>query len=114
MERLELEETAPNTVADPGYHDLKHDHGKTRWDLLPWESLEGVANVLTFGADKYDEESWRDVPDGARRYFSAMLRHWRALQRGEVIDPESGLPHRFHFLCNAAFICELECELECE
>lgn len=96
----------------PEYFEAKHDQGKTRWDLLPWDSLEGVAQVLTFGAEKYAEDSWREVPEGEKRYFSAMIRHWRAMKNGEKLDPESGLPHRFHFLCNAGFLCELTGEAE--
>jgi hypothetical protein len=37
-----------------------------------------------------------------------MLRHAFAIQRGEINDPESGLPHAAHIMCCAAFIVELQ------
>ena len=48
---------------------VKHDGGKVRFELLPPELLEGVADILTFGAQKYTieyEEEWDrllDVPN---------------------------------------------------
>jgi hypothetical protein len=36
--------------------------------------------------------------------FESMQRHLIAFLRGEDIDPESGLPHTGHILCNAMFI----------
>ena len=78
----------------------KHDTEKPRYDLLPPEAIEQMAQVLTFGAKKYAPNNWRTVPDALNRYQSAML--------GEVNDAESGLPHAAHIMCCAAFIVELQ------
>jgi hypothetical protein len=53
----------------------KYDSGKAKMHLLPPKALLEVAKVLTFGADKYGEENWRDVADAQNRYASASLRH---------------------------------------
>lgn len=90
----------------------KHDQGKARYDLLPPHALDEMALVLTFGANKYSAEGWRTVENARRRYLAAAGRHWQALLRGETHDSESGLHHAAHLMCCAAFIAELDMELE--
>jgi len=74
----------------------KHDSEKIRYDLLPFEAVDEVVKVLTFGAEKYAADNWKSVEDGERRYIAAALRHISAHQRGELIDAESGLSHLAH------------------
>lgn len=87
-----------------GYHDRKFDAGKPRIDLIPGEALEGVGEILAYGAAKYAEDSWQLVPDAEKRYRAALLRHMAAILRGEVRDPESGKLHIDHVATNAAFL----------
>lgn len=42
------------------------------------------------------------------RYYAALLRHVMAWRSGESNDPESGMPHLWHVLTNAAFMVFLE------
>ena len=93
--------------ATPG---RKYDAGKRRYDLVPPAALAAVADVLTFGASKYDPENWRKVPDARRRYLAAIMRHVEAHRAGEVNDPESGLPHLAHAVTCAMFIMALDAE----
>jgi len=86
----------------------KHDAAKPRWDLLPWRAASEVVDVLTFGAQKYAPDNWRDVPDARRRYFAALLRHLVAWWLGEQRDPESGRHPLAHAVCCAMFLMELE------
>jgi len=89
---------------------MKFDGGKPRWSLLMEgmsKALEGVAKVLTFGANKYAAHSWRTVPEGKERYRDALYRHLAAIEQGEELDPESGLRHWDHVICNALFLSEL-------
>lgn len=86
----------------------KHDSEKIRMDLLPFEALEAVAEVLTFGARKYTDNSWQTVENAERRYLAALLRHLAARERGEKLDPESGLTHAAHMATNALFILWIE------
>lgn len=83
---------------------LKNDAGKVRMDLVPLEVVERIGKILTFGAEKYGENNWQNIPDFWKRYKAALLRHLTAIDKGELIDPESGLPHIDHVLCNAAFM----------
>lgn len=76
----------------------KDDAGKLRYDLLPWDVLEQVVKVLTFGAKKYDDNNWKFVPDAKTRYEAAMLRHFSSYKQGEYNDKETNLPHLAHAL----------------
>lgn len=67
-------------------------------------ALHVVAAVLTYGAKKYAEDSWQEVPDGKRRYENALYRHQNDRARGELFDEESGLLHSAHIACNTLFI----------
>jgi len=88
--------------ADPG---VKFDADKPRWGLLPWRQVQDVVKVLTLGAKKYPSaDNWQKVPDAENRYFDALMRHVYAWVKGEKMDPESGLPHLAHAVCNVLFI----------
>lgn len=76
------------------------DH-KLRWDLLPIETVENLVKVYSFGVEKYSENSWQNLPNFWERYKAALLRHLCALEKGELIDSESGLPHTSHLMWNA-------------
>jgi hypothetical protein len=91
---------------------LKFDDDKPRWDLLPLNPIEDIVKVLTFGATKYGPNNWRGVENAKERYFAALLRHIVAYRKGEYKDPETGLPHIAHALCNLVFLHELEAENE--
>lgn len=82
----------------------KYDEGKSRMDLVPLDTIEAVGNILKFGAQKYGDNTWQELPDFWKRYKAALLRHLAAIDKGELIDQESGLPHIDHVLCNAIFL----------
>jgi hypothetical protein len=71
-------------------------------------ALSTVVAVLTFGARKYEADSWRQVESGQERYRDAMYRHLAAYEAGELLDPESGLPHLAHVATNSLFLLELD------
>lgn len=54
---------------------VKYDQEKPRWSLLPWDVLEWVVKVLTFGSKKYEDHNWQKVPNAVDRYESALHRH---------------------------------------
>lgn len=111
--------SAPFAMGETG---RKNDATKARWDLLPWDALAGMVEVLTYGARKYTcevrdpETGEHRTVSGARnwekglsqqRLVAALMRHLVALARGELHDPESGLPHVDHLLCCAAILAAL-------
>ncbi len=86
---------------------MKFDTDKIRYDLIPPRSMELLAEVLTFGAKKYKPNNWRTNTD-LTRYEGALLRHIQAWRLGEKNDPETGLPHLAHAMCNLTFLMELD------
>lgn len=82
---------------------LKKDGGKPRMDLLDPVALEGLAQVLTFGATKYEPHGWREGIQYSR-IVAALIRHLMAIMRGEETDPESLLPHIDHVGANWMFL----------
>lgn len=82
----------------------KFDSGKSRVDLIPSFSLIEVGKILAYGAEKYAEDSWQEVPEGRKRYTAALLRHVYAWQNGEDVDPETGYHHLSHAATNCLFL----------
>lgn len=82
---------------------IKNDFkdSKLRWDLLPLDVIEKVVEIYTFGAKKYKENSWQNLPNGYQRYKAALFRHIVAYEKGEVYDSESGYMHLAHAAWNA-------------
>jgi hypothetical protein len=82
----------------------KLDAGKNRLGLVLFgfsRALQEVGKVGTFGASKYSDDGWMDVPDGERRYGDALLRHLMREAEGETLDPETGIAHAAHAAWNA-------------
>lgn len=102
-ERPESDPTG-RTAKDPG---AKLDNGKIMGGLLADFSLAltAVAEVGTYGANKYTRCGWESVPNGIQRYGDAK---WRHLLKGatQPIDQESGLMHKAHEAWNV--LAELE------
>lgn len=81
----------------------KYDDDKLRMELLPPEVLIALSAVMTHGAEKYEDEGWKNVE--RERYIGALYRHLTKIQLGEVMDPDSGLPHWWAVLANVSFLC---------
>lgn len=88
----------------------KFDGGKLQYGLLPPLALAETVKVLTFGAEKYEPDNWKHVPDSKRRYFDAMQRHMWAYKQGEKLDKESGIHHLAHAMCCLMFLYEHDVE----
>lgn len=84
---------------------LRFNEGKTRHDLVPAYAQEQYARVLTLGAIKYKENNWRKGMPWSK-VLASLERHLQAIKRGEDFDPETGLLHSAHIMCNAAFLTE--------
>lgn len=88
---------------DPAKGGIKFDGGKTQWHLLPFEAVEGAVKVLMHGAAKYAAYNWANgMP--YTRVLDATMRHLHAIYQGEDKDPDSGLDHVDHALCELIFL----------
>lgn len=80
---------------------------KTRFDLVPFTAIGEIADVLAYGADKYEANNWcRGTNWG--RYYAALCRHIFAWWRGEDKDPETGFSHLAHAGCCLLFLMEYQ------
>ena len=85
----------------------KQDGGKPRMDLIAPEFLFGTANVLTFGAAKYDQRNWEKGMSWGR-VFGAMMRHMWAWWGGQKADDETGFSHLHHAAACLMFLIAYE------
>lgn len=82
---------------------LRFNEEKPNWGLVDFTSLVPMVRVLEFGAQKYAPNNWKKgLP--TVEVCESLLRHVFAYLEGEDNDPESGLPHVGHILCNAMFL----------
>lgn len=94
-------------IYDTARETAKEVRGKLQVHLVPPAIIEAVARVREYGTAKYgDPENWRQVSPEA--YHDALLRHVLACWEDPyAVDPESGLPHLWHLMCNGAFLCAM-------
>lgn len=85
----------------------KQDGGKPRMDLIAPELLVATANVLTYGAAKYDERNWEKGMSWGR-VFGAMMRHLWAWWGGAQKDDETGYSHLHHAAACLMFLIAYE------
>lgn len=70
----------------------KKDTGKARYDLIPPEPLDALAELYGIGAAKYADRGWESGMKWGR-IFAAMMRHSWKWWRGEKYDPVDGQHH---------------------
>ena len=73
----------------------------------PMEWWADCARVFDYGRNKYAAWNWAkgmawSVPT------ACAVRHLLAILAGEEEDPESGLPHRGHVMCNLVMLAQYE------
>lgn len=89
----------------------KDDSGKNRVGLMVEgfaAALLEVAEITTYGAQKYTDHGWRLVPDAKNRYSDALYRHLLEHARGKALDAESGRLHLAHAAWNLLALLQME------
>lgn len=100
MRRTEADPTG-KSAHQPG---AKLDAGKVRPSLIVEgmaRAIWAVAEVATFGANKYTPGGWVTVDNGQQRYADAGYRHVLKRAMGETVDSDSELNHLAHEAWNA-------------
>jgi hypothetical protein len=85
---------------------IKFDANKIKMELLPPLALKGIAEIFTFGANKYASWNWSKGMEWSRLH-GALMRHMNAWYMGEANDPESGKSHLYHAGCCIMMLIEL-------
>ena len=86
---------------------LRYNKDKLPMHLVPPSAIKALASVLEYGANKYEARNWEKGANYSVPYAS-LMRHLMAFWEGEDKDSESGLPHSYHILMNAAMLVEYE------
>lgn len=79
---------------------LRFNDGKPRYDLLPPDALDALADHYRKGAEKYDARNWERGMAWCK-CFASLMRHGWAWLRGEDYDPETGTHHMIAVAWNA-------------
>lgn len=85
---------------------MKKDTGKNRLELIEPAFVEGLGNILTFGANKYEAHNWKKGGDAVsiERIKGSLLRHLYSYLNDDKIDKETGYSHIYHITCNLMFL----------
>lgn len=77
---------------------IKHDAGKPKFDLIPFDLMDGEQRVWEKGAKKYAPNNWRKgMP--ITQPLNAAMRHLTAFMTGQDLDPETQESHLDHLIC---------------
>jgi hypothetical protein len=80
---------------------------QARYDLIPWDEIDQLAQLYGYGATKYEDRNWEKGYEFSKSY-AALLRHLTAWWNGEDVDPEHQLSHMtsviFHALALMYFL----------
>lgn len=84
----------------------RHNIGKVDYTLLPVEALKQESLVWMMGEKKYSRWNWKKLwgDKTIDVVMASAMRHSLAIMDGELVDPESGLPHAAHVRANMAMI----------
>ena len=86
-----------------GKQATRYNYGKPEFSYVDLNCLTECAKGLQYGAMKYERDNWKlGMPQNS--ILDSLMRHIAAIQRGEEIDPESGVSHIGHIQCNAMFL----------
>lgn len=107
----------PTTTDRDVMHGRKDDKDKARMDLIPAEAMFALADILGYGAKKYEEHNWAKGMQWGRVY-GACLRHlfswWagrgpttKSFLFGET-DEETGRSHLWHAYACITFLIAYE------
>lgn len=92
-----------DVTSDARGSGARYNDGKPDFSMIPLDALEDCARVFGYGAQKYSRNNWMKGMQWSAP-LACLLRHMAAWQRGEDLDPESGLPHLGHAMCNLVML----------
>lgn len=92
-----------------GYFQNSGDFGHLRkiLDFYGTVGLRDAARVFAYGKQKYAAWNWaKGMPWSV--VLASAARHCVSSALGEIDDPESGLPHSGHLMCNVVMLLQYE------
>jgi hypothetical protein len=80
---------------------IELDENDNTLDIRVFESM---AQVLMYGAKKYERDNWRKLQSDPFASAASLYRHIRDMRNGETLDKESQVHHLGHIMCNVMFL----------
>lgn len=77
---------------------------KVRYDYIPPECEELIAECFHAGAQKYEFDSWKKFPNFKQHYYSALRRHLIEWRKNRKRDRDSGQMHMAHIATTAIML----------
>lgn len=77
--------------------------GKYRPTKLDPDFLIELAHLQEIGDEKHKDHHWRDGVS-VSAMVDAIKRHTQSIERGEYIDPDTGIPHSSAIACTCMYI----------
>jgi len=92
-------------ISKQGEQALRYNQGKPELSYMLHANyaIQGMCEVMTFGARKYNKLNWQK-PFDKDQLIDSLLRHLMAYTNGEEYDKESKLHHLDHVMCNSMFL----------
>ena len=82
---------------------------KPMMSLIEPDFITELAELLTFGANKYDRDNWKKCKhEDIHLYKDALLRHLYSYLNGQDRDPETNIHELVCVACNAMFLHYME------
>lgn len=81
----------------------RDNEGKPRFDLIPADMERIKALIYTLGSIKYEDRNWEKGMKFST-ILASLRRHVNALERGEDIDPDTGIAHFGSVIVNAEML----------
>lgn len=81
----------------------RYNQGKLRYDLVQPEAHRDFVEILTMGAEKYEDRNWENGMSWSS-VLASLKRHIAAFEMGEDYDKETGKLHIAHAACNVHFL----------
>jgi len=91
------------TIDGTGVKGSMTDASKPPLSLIDPTFILGLGAVLGFGARKYAAGNWLKGMKWSE-VLNGIKRHLAAIETGEMIDSDSGLPHVYHASCGIMFL----------
>jgi hypothetical protein len=88
-----VEKDAPIVTNEQGGKQSKSEYA---FHLCDYDALFALAEVLKYGAERYERDNWRKIP--AEEHFNHMIIHSLAYLKGDRQDD-----HLAHMFCRAMF-----------
>lgn len=86
-------------VPEPVVETPKIDH-----TLLPLDALDEISRALMIGRERHGAWTWKENPKAWTEILAKTQRHIFAFQRGEMVDPTTGLYHISCAIANLMFL----------